>query len=89
MYICKQCNNSFICPECIIHGSHRNHDVVSFKCFLGETQSVLEEEIRILEDSVEEIFSLAQERREELAHRMKDIQKLKDLTIDKYNIIRH
>jgi len=30
-YYCFDCLASCICPECVIHGSHKNHDVLTVK----------------------------------------------------------
>lgn len=30
-YLCFDCSNKFICSECAVHGSHKNHDVIHLK----------------------------------------------------------
>lgn len=30
-YFCFECLNKCICPECIIHGIHKNHEVKTIK----------------------------------------------------------
>ena len=30
-YLCLDCMNNCICSECIVHGAHRNHDVLNIK----------------------------------------------------------
>lgn len=30
-YYCFDCNSKCICPECIIHGIHKNHEVKTIK----------------------------------------------------------
>ena len=30
-YFCFDCLNNCICPECVIHGTHKNHEVMTVK----------------------------------------------------------
>ena len=30
-YYCFECMNKCICSECVVHGVHKNHDVMSIK----------------------------------------------------------
>jgi hypothetical protein len=30
-YFCFECMNKCICAECVVHGVHKNHDVMSIK----------------------------------------------------------
>jgi len=30
-YFCFECMNKCICSECVVHGVHRNHDVMNIK----------------------------------------------------------
>ena len=46
LYYCFECNTECICPECVIHGKHKNHDVKTLKksqpIIKGKLENILE-----------------------------------------------
>lgn len=46
LYYCFECNCECICPECVIHGKHKNHDVKTLRksqpVIKGRLESMLE-----------------------------------------------
>ncbi|CAD8147049.1 unnamed protein product [Paramecium octaurelia] len=44
-YFCFDCNSKCICPECIIHGIHKNHEVKTIKKSYPQVRKQLENQI--------------------------------------------
>lgn len=49
MYYCFECNCECICPECVIHGKHKNHDVKT----LRKSQPVIKGRLENLLESID------------------------------------
>ena len=56
-YLCLDCMSKCICSECIVHGIHRNHDVLNIKkaypLILGKTQDLH----RLVSDKINDLNS--------------------------------
>jgi hypothetical protein len=59
-YFCFQCNTSNICAECVIHGSHKGHDVQTIKKAYPLICSKLEDLKTKVNANIEELISSQQ-----------------------------
>lgn len=56
LYFCFDCKCECICPECIIHGKHKDHDVKTIKKASPQVKSELEKSVDKIESSIENLL---------------------------------
>ena len=47
-YFCLDCENSCVCSECVIHGTHKNHEVQS----LRKASSVIKQKLQSINNDI-------------------------------------
>ncbi|CAD8147852.1 unnamed protein product [Paramecium pentaurelia] len=60
-YFCFDCNSRCICPECIIHGIHKNHEVKTIKKSYPLIRKQLENQIEQNEQQINQIENQRQD----------------------------
>lgn len=56
LYYCFDCKCECICPECVIHGKHKDHDVKTIKKSAPIIKSELEKSVDKLESNIESLL---------------------------------
>jgi hypothetical protein len=65
MYFCFECCTSPVCPECVVHGRHKNHEVKTIKKAVPEVRTLLQGQ----GSSLQSKMTVAQASREEFERR--------------------
>jgi hypothetical protein len=77
-YFCFECMSQCICPECVIHGAHRNHEVQTIKRAYPIVRAKTEELVSQLADKVDELHTNEDKynaKKKELADAVKMLRK--------------
>jgi F0F1-type ATP synthase membrane subunit b/b' len=69
MYYCFECNCECICPECVIHGKHKNHDVKT----LRKSQPVIKGRLENLLENIDNNIDGLTLKKSEFEKHIKDV----------------
>lgn len=73
MYVCKTCNDVFICPECVINGSHKNHEATVIQKEGERIKNKLQQELAKINGKVEELEKMESARLAIIEQRKQDL----------------
>eukprot|EP01017_Pseudomicrothorax_dubius_P003127 TRINITY_DN1036_c0_g2_i3.p1 TRINITY_DN1036_c0_g2~~TRINITY_DN1036_c0_g2_i3.p1 ORF type:complete len:361 (+),score=93.72 TRINITY_DN1036_c0_g2_i3:539-1621(+) len=87
-YFCFECMCNCICPECIIHGSHRNHEVQTIKkaypIIKGKTEDLLSQ----MGDKISEMVGIEDRFNLKKKEIVESVKVMKKQVADSFNDIR-
>ena len=87
-YVCKSCGNALVCPECVINGIHKHHEVITVQQEGKHIKATLEHQLSSLTHKKADLKHLQSTRLTAIQQRKHELENLRIHVKQQYNEIK-